>query len=162
MSFVNRYSYVLGSLVLVAAGIYFALYPNAYQIQFGTGSLVVTTLLLVFWVAVRRGPLTPANPAKRVRRALAAGRPVIIHFYSDFNLLSLLLRLFSAAGERQARGRCELIYISAAHQDAAAVAREIGASLGDYLLYDGTGKLASKPRRLTPEAVDSLLARVAQ
>lgn len=86
MKFLSRNTYVLGSLVVVAAGIYFALYPNANQNLIGTGTLILATLLLIFWVAVRRGSLTPPNPAKRVRRALGAGRPLVVHFYSDFSL----------------------------------------------------------------------------
>jgi hypothetical protein len=146
-------------LALVAIGATGAL---SVRLPLGTAvmiSLVVAAVLIIFWVAARRGQLTPANPEKRIRRALGGGRPVVICYYGDFHLGSLVARLVAARAERVFRGRCDFIYVDATLPEAARALSETKGRLGEFVLYDARGNRVEATRWLTVQQVTGLLER---
>lgn len=139
MLFLQRYSYLLLSLVLIAGSVGYAVWAG--QDTFGVvGTLLVFTLLAGFWVGARRGAITPANPEKRVRRARGAGRPLVVHFFSDLSTGCLVKRVLAAGAEKEFRGRFELIYIDIGHREGKEAVAALSGSLGSFLIYDATGK----------------------
>lgn len=158
MSFLTRYSFVLISLALVALGTAFAVLTE-YGNLLGTITFLLAAVLLVFWVAARRGALTPVNPAKRIRRARTSDRPVAVCLYSDTNLMSLLQRPFTAKAERLAKGHVDLIYVDAFHHEADAVLEEFDAEVCDWLLFDAAGNLVEKCGRVTLAKLEGLRKR---
>lgn len=158
MSFVSRFSYVLLSLVLVAAGIVYAFFSPRADVV-GLATLLVAAALVIYWVFARRGALTPVNPEKRVRRGRSSERPVVVHFYSDFSLVSLLQRPFASKAERLHKGHCDFIYVEAGHKDAPGAMEALQAGLGDWVLYDMAGNFVQKTRSISPDKLEALLKR---
>ncbi|HWI52399.1 MAG TPA: hypothetical protein VNT01_09710 [Symbiobacteriaceae bacterium] len=158
MSFITRYSFVLVSLALIALGTFFAFF-TPYSMAIGWTTFLVAAALIVFWVAARRGARTPVNPGKRIRRARTSDRPIVVCFYHDFNLGSLVQRPFTAKAEREEKGRCDFIYVDAYHREAPPVLAEFEAEVGDWLLFDATGKLMEKCGAITVAKIESLLKR---
>lgn len=154
MHFVSRYSFVL-ILILVVTGTTVAAVWTA-SVAMGVAALVIAALLTVFWVAARRGVPIPANPQKRIQRARSAGRPLVIHFYSDWSLVCLVQRLHAASFERQYRGRCEFLYIDVNQAAALPVMQAYRAAMGDYLLFDQEGNESGKTRWLAGEHLSKL------
>lgn len=158
MSILSRYSYVLLSLILVAAGIVAAFFvPNAEAMSMVT--LLVGGALIVYWVMARRGNLTPVNPEKRIRRGRSSDRPVVVHFYSDFSVVSLLQRPFAAKAEREYKGACDFVYIEVGHREAAAAAESEKAALGHFVLYDAAGNFVEKTGSLSVSKLEALVKR---
>jgi len=160
MRVVSRYSFVL-IMVLVVTGTTVAAVWMA-SVAMGVGALVTAAILTVFWVAARRGVPVPANPQKRIQRARTAGRPLVIHFYSDFNLICLFQRLKAASVERQYRGRCDFIYIDVNQGAAIPVMEAYQAKMGDYLLFDQQGNESGRTRWLAGEHLSKLILEQAQ
>lgn len=158
MSAVNRYSYVLLSLLLVGAGAAYTALSGDMAVG-GIVTLLLVAAVLIGFVLARRGALTPANPDKRIRRARGGGRPVVVHLYSDAHIGCLLGRPLSAAAERDYRGRCDFIYVDVAHREGPEVMATLEASVGDYVLFDAAGRPAGKVRRLTAAVMEGLLER---
>ncbi len=156
MNFINRYSYVILGLVLVASAITFGILTGQ-----ATSSAMITmgtaATFLVYYVLARRVNRTPTNPDKRISRLIGAGRPLIIYFYSDFDLGSLLARPFSAAAERLYRNNVNFLYISMAHPDAAIAAEAVDGGLGLFVIYDGKGNRLGESRLLRPTPLQRLL-----
>lgn len=157
MKSLSYYSYLLFGIILLTVA-------TAAAIWYEMGTMGAMTVLLtlaalvLYWVVARRGVPSPANPEKRIRKARASGRPVVVYFYSDWSLICLLSRPFSAKAEREYRGRCELIYIRGSHPDAAAAARSIGgAGVGDFVLFDASGNLVERANVLAGARLESLL-----
>lgn len=156
MIILMRFSYLLVSLILlVAVGTASATlgWGSAGQI----GTLVLAALLAIYWVAARYGAVTPADPEKKIRRARATGRPVVVHFYSDGGLGCLLQRPGARRIQRAYEGHCEFILVNVGHPEAAGLMKSLGASLGSYLYFDAAGGLVEQSRRLTAGQVQHLL-----
>lgn len=160
MSSVSRFSYVLVSFVIIAAGIVYAFFAPRPDVV-GIATLVAAAALTIYWVLARRGALTPVNPEKRVRRGRGTDRPVVVHFYSDASLTSLLQRPFAAKAEREHKGHCDFIYIEVGHKDAPGAMEALEAGLGDWVLYDAAGNFVEKTRSISPEKLEKLLHRAA-
>ena len=158
MSFITRYSFVLVSLALIALGTFFAFF-TPYSAAIGWTTFLVAAALIIFWVAARRGARTPVNPGKRIRRARTSDRPIVVCFYHDFHLGSLLQRPFTAKAEREEKGRCDFIYIDAYHREAPPVLAEFEAEVGDWLLFDAAGNLMEKCGAISVKKIESLLKR---
>jgi hypothetical protein len=159
MRVLSDYSYLLLALLLVGAGIAAALL-TPYSGAFGVATLLVATALVIYWVAARRGKLTPVNPVKRIRKALTTQRPVVVHFYSDFSLVSLLKRPFTARAERAYRGKCDFIYIDVRSPEAEAAMAEVQAEgRYDFVLFDAAGKRVGRSPMLSEGQLSDLLRR---
>jgi len=156
MFVVQRFSYLLSSLLLVVA---FGLL--SWRMQWSLAGFVIILVLVaafaIYWVAARRGALTPADPRKKLKRSRGGARPTVLHFYSDFSLGCLLSRPLVAPVERQYRGKCEFIYVDVGHPDAPAMLEELKAGLGDWVLFDLSGKLVGHRRRLTAQDIERVL-----
>lgn len=156
MSGLSRFSYLFVSLVLVVAAV-----SATMLLQWGVagqvGTLVLIALIMIYWVGARHGALTPVDPEKKLRRSRGAGRPVVLYFYSDFNLNCLVRRTAVAKLEKQYKGRCEFIYVSVFHRAADGLMESLKAGVGDHLLFDVQGKLSGKARSLSPAQMDRLL-----
>gem|GEM_PF-2144862 len=160
MSLLNRHSYLLLGILLAVGGSVYALLGE-YPFATGMTTFLVVSAMLVYWVAARRGALTPVNPEKRIRRARVSGRPLVVHFYSDLSLGSLLKRPFTAGAEKAFRGHAEFIYIDVHHKDADVAAESIEADLGDWLLYDAEGQFVEKTGFLSASKLEQLTGRSA-
>lgn len=160
MSFVRRYSYVLVSLVVVAAVVGYAIY--AVNATFGVLSLLAVAFLLIFWVAARRHVPMPASPEKRIRRARQMARPLVVHFYSDYSLGCLLKRVLAAGAERGFRGRFEFLYIDMNHPEAAGAARALRAGLGDFVLFDAAGREVGRSGLISGQRLERVLEQPAR
>lgn len=161
MSFLSRYSYLLLSIVLLCAGTAMALVLEPGYV-YGIATLLLGGALVMYWVAARRGALTPVNPSKRIRRGRASTRPVVVYFYSDFSLGCLLKRLLVAGAERQHKGHFDFIYIDINLPDGDATAEEYQAGTGDFILFDAAGNLVLKTGRITVENLNNVLERPAR
>lgn len=157
MSFINRFSYLIISLALVVLGTVFAVILPSGAI--GTATFLAASALLVYWVAARRGARTPVNPGKRIRRARTSERPVVVYFYHDLTVSCLLQRPFTAKAEREYKGRCDIIYVDAYHRDAEPVLAEYEAEVGDWLLFDASGKLVEKTGSVSVAKLEALVHR---
>ncbi|MFS8639332.1 MAG: hypothetical protein LOD90_00685 [Symbiobacteriaceae bacterium] len=156
MFFIRRFSYLFSSLLLLVV-----LGLLAWRLQWQVaGYVVIVTAIAaiaIYWVATRRGARTPADPRKKLRKARSGDRPTVLHFYSDFSLRCLLRRPLTAPVERKYQGRCEFIYVDVGHPDAAAMLEELKAQLGDWLLFDRSGKLVGHRHRLTAADLERVL-----
>lgn len=161
MNLLNRYSYVLICSLIAGAGLVLT-FVRGNMAPWGVSTLLFTALALIYFVAARRGPLTPANPEKRIRRAQGNGRPLVVCFYSDFHLGSLLNRPVSALAEKAARGRAEIIYIDVNHREGKEAARSLKAGPGVYLLYNGAGTSAGRAGYLSASRLASVLEQPAR
>ncbi len=156
MGVLSRVSYLLVSLILVAVAIAATILLDGGVVgQIGTLTLVA--VLVVLWIAARRGDVTPADPEKKLRRSRNSGRPVIVHFFSDYHVGSLLGRPSSAKLEAKYRGRFEFIEISAFHPEAEAMMESLKANIGDYVFFDTTGKLVGQYRSLAEDQMQRFL-----
>lgn len=157
MLFVRRFSYPLLALVVVVIA-EIVTWQQQWKLPGQVGTLVLAAVLIIYWVAARRGSLTPADPEKKLRRSRGGQRPVVLHFYSDHALGCLMRRPQGAAVERAYRGRCEFIYVDVGHPEAAQMMESLKADLGDWFFFDLSGKLVGHQRSLTAERLDHLLA----
>jgi len=156
MRFIRRFSYLLTSLlVLVLLGV--IAWVLRWQLAGYISVLVLTAALMIYWVAARRGRVTPADPQKKLRKSRGGQRPVVLHFYSDYSLACLLSRPVDGPLERRYRSRCEFIHVDVGHPDAAAMQEELKAGLGDWLFFDLSGKLVGKRSRLSADDIDRML-----
>jgi len=156
MGVLNRVSYLLVSMILVAGAIAATILLDggaAGQIA----TLVLVAVLIIFWILARRGDVTPADPEKKLRRARNAGRPVVLHFFSDLHLGSLLGRTRAARLEKQYKGRFEFIQISAFHREADGLMESLKCGIGDYLFFDATGRLVGQDRSVSDERLERFL-----
>lgn len=156
MGLVSRFSFVLLSLVLVAAGVTYTILTDDLN-RGAMGTLLVATVLLIWFVLARRGVRTPASPEKRLRRARGTGRPVAVYFYSDFSLDCLLMRPFTAAAEREHRSHFDFLYLDMGHPEVQDLAESLDAGINQWFLYDGTGKLVTKTSRITAAMLAGVL-----
>lgn len=157
MLFVRRYSYLLVSLIVVIIAEALT-WQQEWKLPGQVATLVLAAVLIIYWVAARRGALTPADPEKKLRRSRGGQRPVVLHFYSDHSLGCLLRRPAAAAVERAYRGRCEFIYVDVGHREAAGLMESLKADLGDWLFFDLSGKLVGQHKGLTADQLEHLLA----
>lgn len=144
MELIARFSYVLFALVLLA-GMGVAVYRLPDVPLLLLGLLALLALLVGLWVLARRGT-TPPNPEKRLKKSLGAGRPVVVHFYSDFALASMLGRPAMAALERRYKGRVEFLHMSLLDPHVRALARRLQAGVGTTLVYDAWGQQVQRRR----------------
>lgn len=157
MGLVNRYSFLMLSVLLIACGVVYGILVDADQ-----GSMItlgIVTALLIWWVLARRGKRAPANPDKRIRRARGAGRPVAVYFYSDWSLDCILTRPFSTKAERVHKSHFDFIYIDISHPEAAAAMESLDAGVGEWLLFDGAGRPAGTARRITPAMLTEVMEK---
>lgn len=154
MSFLNRYSFLVIGFALIALGTFFSWFNHI--VVLGWVTFLGAATLIIYFVAARRGSLTPVNPGKRIRRARGSDRPVIVCFYHDFNLTSLMTRPLTARAEREHKGHCDFIYIDAYHREAEAVLNEFEAEVGDWLLFDAAGSLVEKCTAINTAKVEGL------
>lgn len=158
MGLFKRFSFLLLSVLLVAAGVTYTVLTG--ELNAGAlGILLVVTCLSIWFVLARRGVRTPADPEKRLRRARSTGRPVAVYFYSDFSLACLLMRPFTARAEREHKGHFDFLYLEAGHPDVQALAGTLGARLNQWLIYDSAGRLAIQTTRITPQEMASVLTK---
>lgn len=161
MTWLNRNSFLLLSVVLIGAVLGYTIW-GGYQPLWSLVLLLTIALLSIFWVAARRGELTPGSPEKRIRKGRGAGRPLVVCFYGDFHLGSLLKRPFSARAEREFRGRCDFVYIDMGHPEAARVAAALEGNIGCFLLFDAVGNQVGKVGTLSRSTLSDLLERPGQ
>jgi len=156
MNFINRYSYVLVGLVLIASAVTYGTLTGKVTIAAMT-TIGITATFLVYYAMARRVNSTPTNPEKRIERMIGNGRPLIIYFYSDYDLGSLLSRPFTAAAEREFRTRCNFLYISMGHPDADLAAASVDGGLGLFVIYDGKGNRLGETHLLRSSKLKNLL-----
>lgn len=154
MQRVGSVSYLILSLFIVG-GLLVAAFLTGDETAWFLASLGAAAALIVFWLAVRRGESAP-TPDKRLRRALGAGRPVVLHFFSDYDVRSLVKRVLSATAEHRYRGRIDFIYVSMLDDAGQELARRHIAGLGTFVLYDARGREVGRP----PSLRDSILAEL--
>jgi hypothetical protein len=159
MSFIDRYSYIIVSLVLLVAGGFIAYASPTNTALYGLITFLVGAFLVLYWVIARRGALTPVNPGKRIRRGRSSERPVVVHFYHDYSLGSLFNRMFTWKAERDCKGHADFIYIDAAHRDAAPVLEELEAEVGAWVLFDAAGNFVEKVDRISVGKIEELRHR---
>ena len=161
MRLIRRFSYpLLSLLLLVVLGV--LAWQLKWQLAGYVSVLVLAAVLVIYWVSARRGNLTPADPAKKLRRARGGQRPVVLHFYSDYALGCLLRRPFVARVEREYRGRCEFIYVDVGHPEAPALRESLKADLGDWLFFDLSGLLVGQRHSLSAQEMERFLAGASQ
>ena len=155
MSGLERYSYVWTGIVLVAGAIGYSIYAgDSFWSMVGLGILGIWA---IYWVVARRGALTPMNPDKRFRKLRGNGRPLVVHFYSDFALGCLLKRPFVAGAEKGLAGKAELLFLSMTHTEVRPLSVHLGAAQGEYVLLDGTGRIVERTSSLSPDLINRLL-----
>jgi len=160
MDFINRNSYVILGLVLIASAVTFGTLTGKVTPAVMT-TLGTTAAFLVYFALARRVNRTPTNPEKRIARMIGNGRPLIVYFYSDLDLGSLLARPFSAAAERNFKTRCNFLYISMAHPNAYEAAESVDGGLGQFVIYDAKGKRLGETRLLRASTIERLLGQSA-
>jgi hypothetical protein len=156
MTWLNRHSYPLFSVVVVAVIVGAGVWKNRIDLGVMT-ALLVGAVLVIFFVAMRRGKVTPANPEKRIRRSRGSDRALVVHVYGDYHLGSLLKHIITGRTEHRFRGHCEFIFIDVDHHEAGRAIAAVGAKLGDYILYDAQGKLVERTRLITGRKLTELL-----
>lgn len=144
MNLLARYSYVLVSLAILGATGY-PVFRHGGDGLWVIGLLAVLASLVTLWVLARRGQ-TPANPEKRLKKSLGAGRPLVVHFYSDYALQSLLSRPWLSALERRCRGRVEFLYLSMLDPHVRVLAARLQTGLGGTVVYDARGQEVGRGR----------------
>ena len=155
MDHFNRFSYVYLSAALTAAAVAYTV-ARGDLTRGGLATLLILAISIIYFVLARRGHVTPASPLKRIRRSRDGGRPTVVLLFSDFHFGSLVKRPFAAGVERDFRGHCNFIYSDANHLEAQQVADELDASLGQFVIFDSTGKLvehAGVPSRAMLESL---------
>jgi uncharacterized membrane protein len=160
MNSISRYSYVLFSIVVVTALVWWAIWSG--NAAFGVSALLAVSFLLIFWVAARREAPMPANPDKRIRRARESTRPVVVHFFSDYSLGCLVTRVLVAGVEKRYRGRFDMIFIDMNHRDGDGVAQSLKAGLGDFVLFDPAGNFVARTKLIGKRRLEAVLERPAQ
>jgi hypothetical protein len=156
MTWLNRHSYPFLSVVIVAGIVGAGVWKN--RIDLGAiVALLVGAVLVIFFVAMRRGKITPANPEKRIRRNRGSARALVVHVYGDYHLGSLLKHIMTGRTEHRFRGRCEFIFVDVDHHEAQRAINAVGAKLGDYILYDAQGNLVERTRLITARKLTKLL-----
>lgn len=158
MDFLGRYSLPVVGLTLVLVGVAFAIVTGNVGLG-GLWALLALGFAIIFFVLARRAIPSPANPSKRVRRARASGRPTVVHFYSDYDLSSLIRRIRFAGVERSFRTRCDFIFVDVNHREAPDVMEELEASQGEYLVYDSAGNLVNQGGAISTEILERLFTR---
>lgn len=158
MEFLGRYSLPVVGFALIVASVVFAIITGNVGAG-GLSALLALGFAIIFFVLARRAIPSPANPSKRVRRARANGRPTVVHFYSDYDISSLIKRIRHAGVERSFRTRCEFIFVNVNHHEAPDAMEELEAGQGEYLVYDSAGKLAHQGGGITAELLEGLLNR---
>lgn len=154
MDFISRFSYVLLSVVLLGVMIFgVARLPDSPAMLLGLLALVA--VLLALWVAARRGR-TPPNPEKRLKKSLGGGRPVVVHFYSDYSLTSMLARPGLAPLEKRYKGRVEFLFMSMLDPHVRAMAERLQSHLGGTIVYNARGQEAAR----TAADLDRLLEQL--
>ncbi|HEY8346706.1 MAG TPA: hypothetical protein VIL07_05435 [Symbiobacteriaceae bacterium] len=160
MRFLSRYSFVLITLIAVTATAGYAIWRAETVV--GMAAVILAAFLSIFWVAARRGGAVVANPERRIQRLRGGGRPLVVHFFSDYSLRCLVQRLVAAPAERAFRGRCEFVYVDVNQAAAYPVLESLGANLGDFVLFDEQGNLAGKTGWLTRQRLAELCAQRAR
>lgn len=159
MSLLGHYSYVLVSIILVTAST-----AAAIWYEWGGGGAMITlgvaAALILYWVVARRGIPTPASPAKRIRRAREGARPLVVYFYTDYDLVCLLMRPFAAKAEQSYRGRCEFIFVNMGHREAGEAAGSVAGQIGQYVLFDALGQRIASTRLLRERSLSELMEPV--
>lgn len=161
MNFLSRYSYAVLTVLLVALGTGVATQSTRPE-AWGMGTLTLAAVLIIFWVLARRGALTPVNPEKRIRRSRSSVRPVVVHFYSDWDMVSLFKRSLAARVEKEYKGRFDWIFIDVNHPDADSAAEYTDAGLGDYVLYDAAGEFVTRCGMVSAAKLENVLERPAK
>lgn len=154
---VSRYSYILFAAVVLGLVAYFAVDGIADT----SGLLIllgVLALLVTAWVWVYRGE-TPPNPDKRLKKVIGRGRPVLVHFYSDWCLGSMLKAPFVNRLARRFKGRIEFVFISMGHREGRETAQRYESGTGGFILYDSAGQEVARGGSLPSVKVLGSLAR---
>lgn len=151
-----RYSYALVTLAVMVLGLAYTVVSGDIAVG-GVITLVLSAILMIYFVLARRGLPSPANAEKRLRKALSGGRPVVVCFFSDFHIGSLLMRPLVAPVERDFRSRCDFIYINMNHPQSDHFAETLEADVGDFVVYDRLGNQVETTQRITAELLQGLL-----
>ncbi len=156
MNPIMRFSYViLSGLCLGIVGAFS--YRAADRSPWLLSLLALLAVFLSAWILARRGR-TPPHPEKRLKKSLGGGRPVLVHFYSDYALTSLLSRPAWAVQERRYQGRVEFLFMSMLDPQVCLLARGLRAGLGDTRVYDARGQEVGRTRP-TARELERLLER---
>lgn len=157
MQRIGSVSYLILAVLSVGA-LAVTAFLSGYETGWTLATIGIAAAFIVFWLAVRRGE-SPPTPDKRVRRALGAGRPVVLHFYSDLDVRSLIKRMLSAGAEREYRGRIDFIYVSMLDAAGQELARRYIAGIGTFVLFDARGREVGRPPSLSEAILADLLER---
>lgn len=151
MQFIGRYSYLFLSVVALGLvwGLVVKVPSNATGLLIFIGLLAV---LVTLWVALFRGK-SPPNPDKRLKKSVGSGRPVLVHFYSDFCLGCMVRKPVVDRLEKRFKGRVEFLHISLSDPHGRELAARLGSGLGQFILYDGKGQERLRGARV-PRADD--------
>lgn len=157
MQLIRSVSYLILSLLTVG-GLFLVALTSINTAMWLLAAMGAATLLIIIWVAVRRGE-SPPSPDKRLRRSQGAGRPIVLHFYSDFDILSMIKRIRTAPADRKYRGRVDFIHVSMLDGAGAELARRHMAGLGSFVLFDARGREAGRPKMLNHRILADLSER---
>jgi hypothetical protein len=160
MEAIGRYSYLLLGLVLLVGGLVAGAgrVPNDILVLGAAGLLGV---LAIFWVFGKRGD-SYAHPDKVLKKVVGRGRPVVIHFYSNYSLGCLIRKIRFEARQRRFAGRVQFINLNLNLGGAQAIAAELEARLGEYILFDAAGQERGRTRLPAEADLLGLLQRSAK
>lgn len=145
MIHIARFSYALLAVAVVLVLALWWMPPTAENPLGLVALLGLCALLVAAWVWLRRGRPT-SHPEKRIRKALGAGRPLVIYFYSDFSILCLVQRPRLGALERRLKGRAEEVAVDLNQAEGRTLAAQYGASTGTVVAFDHDGREVYRSR----------------
>lgn len=134
----GRFSYLILGLVLLLGCGGFEQYRHATPSVIVMSEAVVLGLWAIVWIAGHRVDAYK-HPDKALRKLVGHGRPVVLHFYSDFSMGSLVQRMLLARRERKFQGRVQFVYLNLSRASARDMAEKLEARLGDFVLFDAAG-----------------------
>ncbi|MCG0239653.1 MAG: thioredoxin family protein [Firmicutes bacterium] len=138
MGLIRRYSYLIAAVLCLVA-FWFGVVRTPANGPGLAGFLGLAAVLTLVWVALRRGE-SPPNPARRLRKVLGSGRPVLVHFYSDFCMRCMAQKPRLDALARGFRGPVEFVFLNLSDPAVRELTREYQATSGTVILFDGDGK----------------------
>lgn len=156
MGLVARYSYLI-TAALVAAALWALVVRTPSNTVGVVGFLGALALLAVIWLSFRRGE-SPPNPVRRLRKVRGSGRPVFVHFYSDYCMRCMAQKTRIDTLAREFRGPVEFLFLNLSDAAARHLAQEFGAVSGTIILFSATGEEVHRGLP-TPEQLTDLAGR---
>lgn len=154
MQFIGRYSYLW--LSLIALGLVWWLVVKVPTNVLGLLVLLgAFALLSTAWILLYRGK-SPPNPDKRLKKSVGGGRPVFVHFYSDYSLGSMLRKRRIDRLEARFKGRVQFLHINLGSRLARETAERYGSGLNQWILFDAAGRELQRGGR--PPTAEQLAA----